>query len=81
MFGAPAHGVEPIDLTLDAAYRVLEMTTLRRSAANPDRIDRLQPFGGRTLAHATHQCFTNSTTMEIGNLYGTPSTPHSIAHT
>ncbi len=65
-------GAEPIHLTLDAAGRVLEMTTLRWSDANPDRTYRLQPFGGRTLAHATHQGFTIPTAMEIGNLYGTP---------
>jgi len=65
-------GVEPIQLTLDAAGRVLEMTTLRWSDANPDRIYRLQPFGGRTRAHATHQGFTIPTALEIGNLYGTP---------
>ncbi|MFO8002875.1 DUF6544 family protein [Thioalkalivibrio sp.] len=64
-------GVEPIHLTLDAAGRVLEMTTLRWSDANPDKIYRLQPFGGRTLAHHTHQGFTIPTAMEIGNLYGT----------
>ncbi len=66
------HGVEPIHLTLDAAGRILEMTTLRWSDANPDRIHRLQPFGGRTLTHETHQGFTIPTAMEIGNLYGTP---------
>ena len=65
-------GVEPIQLTVDAGGRVLEMTTLRWSDANPERIYRLQPFGGRTLAHATHQGFTIPTAMEIGNLYGTP---------
>ena len=65
-------GVEPIHLTLDADGRVLEMTTLRWSNANPDRIYRLQPFGGRTLAHANHQGFTIPTAVEIGNLYGTP---------
>jgi hypothetical protein len=65
-------GVEPVHLTLDAAGRVLEMTTLRWSDANPDRIYRLQPFGGRTLAHATHQGFTIPTAMEIGNFCGTP---------
>jgi hypothetical protein len=54
------------------AGRVLEMTTLRWSDAHPDRIYRLQPFGGRMLAHATHQGFTIPTAMEIGNLYGTP---------
>ncbi|OOG28742.1 hypothetical protein B1C78_00675 [Thioalkalivibrio denitrificans] len=64
--------VEPIHLTLDAAGRVLEMTTLRWSDANPERIYRLQPFGGRMLAHASHQGFTIPTAMEIGNLYGTP---------
>ena len=65
-------GVEPIHLTLDATGRVLEMTTLRWSDANPERTYRLQPFGGRMLAHGTHQGFTIPTTMEIGNLYGTP---------
>ncbi|AHE97516.1 hypothetical protein THITH_03690 [Thioalkalivibrio paradoxus ARh 1] len=65
-------GVEPIHLTFDAAGRVLEMTTLRWSDANPERTYRLQPFGGRMLAYGTHQGFTIPTTMEIGNLYGTP---------
>ncbi len=65
-------GVEPIYLSLDAAGRVLELTTLRWSDANPDRSYRLQPFGGRTLRHATHQGFTIPIAMEIGNLYGTP---------
>ncbi|MGM0691435.1 MAG: DUF6544 family protein [Pseudomonadota bacterium] len=65
-------GVEPMHLTLDAAGRVLEMTTLRWSDANPDRTYRLQPFGGRMLAHGTHQGFTIPSGMEIGNLYGTP---------
>ncbi|WP_019612009.1 DUF6544 family protein [Thioalkalivibrio sp. AKL7] len=67
------HGVEPIHLILDPAGRVLEMTTQRWSDANPNRIHRLQPFGGRTLDHATHQGFTIPTAMEIGNLYGTPA--------
>jgi len=66
-----AQGVEPIQLTVDAADRVLEMTTLRWSDANPEQTYRLQPFGGRTLAHATHQGFTIPTAMEIGNHYGT----------
>lgn len=37
-------GVEPLHLTLDSDGRVLEMTTLRWSNANPDRIYRLLPF-------------------------------------
>lgn len=65
-------GTEPIHLTLDASGRVVEMTTLRWSDANPERTYRLQPFGGRMLAHASHQGFTIPTAMEIGNLYGTP---------
>ena len=65
-------GVEPIQMDLDATGRVLEMTTMRWSDANPDRIYRPQPFGGRMLDHATHQGFTIPTAMEIGNLYGTP---------
>ena len=74
-------GVEPIELTFDAGGQVLEMNTLRWSDANPERIYRLQPFGGRTLAHATHQGFNIPTAMEIGNLYGTPEyTPFFRAH-
>lgn len=63
---------EPIHLTLNAAGRVLEVTTLRWSDANPDRTYRLQPFGGRMVAYGTYQGFTIPTVMEIGNLYGTP---------
>ena len=65
-------GVEPVHLTLDASGQVVEMRTLRWSDANPDRTYRLQPFGGRMLAHDTHQGFAIPTAMEIGNLYGMP---------
>ena len=65
-------GVEPIHLTLDATGQALEMTTMRWSEANPNRTYRLQPFGGRMLAHGTDQDFSIPTAMEIGNLYGTP---------
>lgn len=65
-------GVEPIQLTLDADGRVLEITTLRWSDANPARVYRLQPFGGRALAHATHQGFTIPTALEVGHFVGTP---------
>jgi hypothetical protein len=65
-------GVEPVQLSLNGAGRVLEITTLRWSDANPDRTYRLQPFGGRLLAYGTHQGFTVPIAMEIGNLYGTP---------
>ncbi|WP_369665468.1 DUF6544 family protein [Thioalkalicoccus limnaeus] len=65
-------GVEPIHLVLDASGRVLEMSTQRWSDVNRDRTYRLQPFGGRMLAHATHQGFSIPVAMEVGHHYGTP---------
>jgi hypothetical protein len=64
-------GVEAVELTIDAEGRLVEFVTLRWSDANEDGTYRLQPFGGRMLAHDTHQGFTIPTAMEVGNHYGT----------
>lgn len=63
--------VEPVFLTLDAEGNVIEIVTQRWSDANPERLYRLQPFGGRMLAHEQHQGFTIPTEVEVGNHYGT----------
>lgn len=63
--------VEPIVLTLDRDGNVVEVVTRRWSDANPERRYRLQPFGGRMLAHGRYQGFTIPTEVEVGNHYGT----------
>lgn len=63
--------VEPLFLTLDAEGNVIEVVTQRWSDANPEGQYRIQPFGGRMLAHEQHQGFTIPTEVEVGNGYGT----------
>lgn len=64
-------GIEPVDITLDASGRVLEVVTMRWSDANAERVFRLQPFGGTMTAERRFGGFTIPSTASIGNLYGT----------
>jgi hypothetical protein len=64
-------GIEPVDITLDRDGRVMEITTMRWSDANPDKIFRLQPFGGKVEAEAEFSGFTIPRKISIGNHYGT----------
>jgi hypothetical protein len=58
-------------LKLDEAGRVREVVGQRWSNANPDKVFRLQPFGGTMLAEGTFQGFTIPTEVAVGNHYGT----------
>lgn len=64
-------GIEPVDVTLDEAGRVLEIVTMRWSDVNPEKTFRLQPFGGTAEAEATFGGFTIPSQLEVGNHYGT----------
>jgi hypothetical protein len=64
-------GIEPVDLTLDASGRVLEVVTMRWSDANAEKSFKLQPFGGTMEAEATFAGFTIPSLIRVGNHYGT----------
>ena len=63
---------EPMRLTLDAEGNPAEVVALRWTDANPERVYRLQPFGGRMLETGRFGGFTIPTRVELGNQYGTP---------
>lgn len=59
-----------LSLTPDGAIR--ELVGQRWSNANPQKVFRLQPFGGTVLAHRRFGGFTIPSQVALGNLYGTP---------
>jgi len=65
-------GIEPMQITLDVAGNLIEVQALRWTDANPERVYRLQPFGGRMLEMGRHGGFLIPTRVELGNMYGTP---------
>ena len=65
-------GIEPMQITLDAEGNPVEVWALRWTDANPERVHRLQPFGGRMLEMARHQGFLVPSRVELGNMWGTP---------
>lgn len=67
-----APGIEPMQITLDAAGNVIEVVALRWSDANPEKVFRSQPFGGRMLEWGSFDGFTIPTRVELGNLFGMP---------
>ena len=69
---ADTQGIEPMQITLDALGNPLEVWALRWSDANPERVHRLQPFGGRMLEMTRHQGFLIPSRVELGNMWGTP---------
>ena len=69
---ADVRGIEPMQITLDADGAPIEVWALRWSDANPERVHRLQPFGGRMLEMARHQGFLIPSRVELGNMWGTP---------
>ncbi len=70
---ADVRDIEPMQITLDADGAPIEVWALRWSDANPERVHRLQPFGGRMLEMARHQGFLVPSRVELGNMWGTPA--------
>ncbi len=64
-------GIEPMQITLDVEGNLLTVQALRWTDANPERVHRLQPFGGRVLEMGRHGGFLIPTRVELGNMYGT----------
>lgn len=69
---AQMQGIEPMQITFDAEGTPLEVVALRWTDANPERVHRLQPFGGRMLEMARYQGFLIPARVEMGNMFGTP---------
>ncbi|MGY6547956.1 MAG: DUF6544 family protein [Roseinatronobacter sp.] len=69
---ADVPGIAPMQITLDADGAPIEVWALRWTDANPERVHRLQPFGGRMLEMVRHQGFLVPARVELGNMWGTP---------
>ncbi len=69
---ADVEGIAPMQITLDAEGNLTEVQALRWTDANPERVYRLQPFGGRMLEMGRHGGFLVPVRVELGNMYGTP---------
>jgi hypothetical protein len=65
----------PIEMTLTIATdgRVADIVATRWSDANPERVFRLQPYGGTTEQEATFGGFTIPSVVHVGNHYGSDS--------
>lgn len=64
-------GVEPVELLLDKDGSVRQVSTMRWSNANAERIFKLQPFGGTMEAEGTFDGYTVPVRMKVGNHFGT----------
>lgn len=64
-------GIEPVELTLDEVGRVTKISTMRWSDANPEKVFRLQPFGGTTGSERRFGAFTIPAEIKVGNYHGT----------
>jgi hypothetical protein len=60
-----------LEMTLDSGGAVREIVGQRWSNANPEKVFRLQPFGGTIEADATFEGYTIPSKISIGNHYGT----------
>ncbi len=63
--------VQSVDLTVDSEGRPLQVAFQRWSNANPDKVQRLQPFGGYLSEFRTFGGFTLPTHVEAGNMFET----------
>jgi hypothetical protein len=62
---------QSVDLTVDAEGRPLHVSFMRWSDANPDKVHRLQPFGGYLSEFREFDGFTLPTHVEAGNMFET----------
>jgi hypothetical protein len=60
-----------LELTLDSKGAVREVTGQRWSNANPEKVFRLQPFGGTIEEERSFGGFTIPSRVRVGNHYGT----------
>lgn len=62
---------QSVDLTVDKDGRPQQVSFMRWSDANPEKVHRLQPFGGYLSAFRRFGGFTLPTHVEAGNMFGT----------
>lgn len=62
---------QSVDLTVDAEGRPLHVSFMRWSDANPEKVHRLQPFGGYLSEFQEFDGFTLPTHVEAGNMFET----------
>ncbi|NKX45693.1 DUF6544 family protein [Roseicyclus persicicus] len=62
---------QAVDVTVDAEGRPLRVTFQRWSDANPDRVHRLQPFGGILSDFREVEGYRLPFRVEAGNMFGT----------
>lgn len=62
---------QSVDLTVDEEGRPLHVSFIRWSDANPDKVHRLQPFGGFLSEFREFDGFTLPTHVEAGNMFET----------
>ena len=68
---ADAPGLGPMQISFDAEGNPVEVWAMRWTDANPEKVFRLQPFGGRMLEMARHKGFLVPSRVELGNMWGT----------
>jgi hypothetical protein len=62
---------QTVDVTVDAEGRPLHVSFMRWSDANPEKVHRLQPFGGYLSEFRDFGGFTLPTHVEAGNMFET----------
>lgn len=62
---------QAVDVTVDGEGRVTRVVFMRWSDANPEKVFRLQPFGGLLSEYRTFGGFRMPTHVEAGNHFGT----------
>ncbi|OXT02008.1 hypothetical protein B7H23_03495 [Notoacmeibacter marinus] len=62
---------QAVDIVIDDDGKPLYVSFMRWTDANPDKMHRLQPFGGYLSAFRDFEGFTVPTHIEAGNMFGT----------